>query len=161
MPVGKEYVLDLGPAQSFALNEAEQGAHYMASVSDYDLSGRESRAVPAAPVAATARTKPDFSIAAGGVSTAPGGYVTAPLTLRPRGRSAHGPADVVALSVHSPAGVLALPSLPDVNLFAQPVGPATPVLRVQVPRALRPGTYTLTVTARQQGGGHVHTARVR
>jgi len=161
MPAGKEYVLDLGPVQSFALNEAEQGARYTASVSDYDLAGRESRVVAATPAAATARTEPDFSIAAGGVSTAPGGYVTAPLTLRSRGAATHGLADVVALSVRTLAGVLALTSLPDVNLFAQLVGPAAPVLRVQVPRALRPGIYTLTVTARQQGGGHVHTARVR
>ncbi len=161
MPAGQEYVLDLGPSQSFALNETEQGARYTASVSDYDLTGRESRAVPATPVAATtARTQPDFSIAAGGVSTVPGGYVTAPLTLRPRGAATHGPADVIALSVSSPSGVLALPSLPQVNLFAQPVGLAAPVLRVQVPSALRPGVYTLTVVARQQGG-RTHTARVR
>lgn len=169
MPAGHYFTLDLGESQSYVLNETELGARYTAEVSDYDLSGHQSGWVPALVTAQPAgasqgATGADFTITAGHEAIQAGGLATIPLALRPvkGGQPSHGPADFVALSVNPsalPAGVLARPSLDAVDLFAPSSGAAAPRLRVFTSARLRPGTYSIPLTARQTlgAGTRVHT----
>jgi len=166
MPAGAYYTLDLGEANSFALNETEQGVTYAATVSDYDLSDHESAATPARLVAAggargaSAGARPaDFAVSAGRATSVAGGFVRIPLTVRPAAsaRATNGPGDYVALSVAAPAGVLARSSLADVDLFA--AGATTGTLDVFTHSDLKPGAYPVVVTARQGLTGRARTAR--
>ena len=166
MPAGAYYTLDLGEANSFILNETEQGVTYAATVSDYDLSDHESAATPArlvaaggAPGAAVGAQPADFAVSAGRAASVAGGFVRIPLTVRPAksARATNGPGDYVTLSVAAPAGVLARSSLADVDLFA--AGATTGTLDVFTHSDLKPGAYPVVVTARQGLTGRVRTAR--
>jgi len=166
MPAGAYYTLDLGEANSFILNETEQGVTYAATVSDYDLSDHESAATPArlvaaggAPGAAVGAQPADFAVSAGRAASVAGGFVRIPLTVRPAksARATNGPGDYVTLSVAAPAGVLARSSLADVDLFA--ASATTGTLDVFTHSDLKPGAYPVVVTARQGLTGRVRTAR--
>jgi len=158
------YTLDLGNLQSATLNEADPLARYEIGVSAYDLAGHESATAPAwvvtlKPGQQPGGTPPDFHLGLGRLRLSAGGAGTIPLTLRPRGKPSHGPGDFVSFSVTGlPFGVAARPSVAAVDLYAQPMGVAAPVLNVTTPSTLRPGTYRLTVTARQGAGRRTRRA---
>jgi len=165
MPAGRSYTLDLGNLQSDSINETEPGARYAVSISDYDLSGHESAAVPARltvlrPGQNVGAGAADFRLAAGRGAMAAGGFIQIPLTLTPLGRPLHGPADTVTLSVQGlPDGVAARPNLSNVDLFDLPSGLARPALVVLTRATVRPGVYPIMVTVRQSGSGRARRAR--
>ncbi len=164
MPAGQYYTLEAGPSDSYALNETETGVTYEATVSSYDRSGHESAAAPAqltAPNASAPAHPANFSLGVGAADLHAGGYVTVPLALRPAAgaAAAHGPGDYVTLAVGAPAGLTASLSTDSADLFNPGSGAAAPTLNVFAAATLQPGTYPVTVTARQAAGGITRVAR--
>ncbi len=159
MRAGAYYTLDAGESQSLIVNEAERGVTYSAEVATYDISGNLSPYVPATKAAAAPATAADFTFVAGRGTTVASGVTNIPLTIKAiaGAKAAHGPTDFVSLSLAgAPAGILSRLTVSTANLFDTR---STPQIRVYAGASLRPGTYTLTVIARQSGSGRTRTAR--
>ncbi len=172
MPKGTHRLFDAGDVQSVDLSVARIGVSYAATVSAYDMSGRESVAIPVRFANGSAQggkgkpgpapRSPDYRIFVSAARLQAGGTAAIPVTLKPIGKSTGTTNDFVTLDVAGlPAGVGAQFAPRTANLFAPRAGVRTATLYLSARAATRYGSYRITIKGSQLDSNRVRLVTLR